>query len=199
MCPCTAKCVFPVCSKLGSTSIGETTECADTKAHCLPDLEATWTMGSGRAEAFWCQRLDSVLNLCSRDYLGSSAAKLAPNSKGKGGCWMIRSSVDMCWCLSSICTPGIALSESNCELVNGAKPGGLGPDISSSVSSSHPHQLYSITMHTILNSGYYTRSRLDLIFQVEWWEQLGYVLWNTQPRFPIAMGLAWLLNHMAGR
>lgn len=67
---------------------------------------------------------------------------------------MIRFSIDTCWCLSSNCTPGIALSESNCELVSGAKPGGLGPAISSSVSSSHPHQLYSITMHTILNSGY---------------------------------------------
>lgn len=81
---------------------------------------------------------------------------------------MIRSSVDMCQFLSLNCTPGIALSESNCELVNGAKPGGLGPAISSSVSSSHPDHLYTITMHTILNSGYCTKSRLDLIFQVEW-------------------------------
>ena len=84
-----------------------------------------------------------------------------------------------CFCLRSNCTPGIVLLDSNCEVVKGTLP--FYP-----VSSSHPHQLY-ISIHTIWNSDHYTRSVLDLTFQVEWWKQLGCGLRNTQPRSSVAV------------
>lgn len=71
----------------------ETREHAYPRAHWLLGLEAIWTTGPGRLEASDVRGWTMLwrCDLCSREYLGNSAAELAPNSTGKRMCPMTRS------------------------------------------------------------------------------------------------------------